>query len=190
MKVRKFLLDIGQLFFQSTPHRRARLHAGSSQTQESTDLAEFESQALYAADKGKCLHVGFCELTKSALRSWRSRKQCIAFVEANRINAEANLFRYYADLHLPGSFLEATPWSIVQSQGHFGRPEAPYPPQLFLESCVTALAPSPYALPLDLDRRAFAPGPREPSVRFDQRHQVKYKSMRGRTGTFQSLAWR
>src|SRR6267142_5951975 len=52
----------------------------------------------------------------------------------------------------PGSFLEATPWSIVQSQGHFGRPEAPYPPQLFLESCVTALAPSLYALPLDLDR--------------------------------------
>src|SRR5260370_1773520 len=62
-------------------------------------------------------------------------------VEANRINAEANLFRYYAALHLPDSFLEATPWSIVHSLGHFGRPEAPYPPQLFLEAHVTGLAP-------------------------------------------------
>jgi hypothetical protein len=51
LKVSKFPLDMDQLFFQSAAHRRTRLQAISSQPQETSDLAEFESQALYTPDK-------------------------------------------------------------------------------------------------------------------------------------------
>jgi len=49
LKVRKFPLYINQFFFQSAAHRRTRLQAASSQTQETAYLREFESQALDAA---------------------------------------------------------------------------------------------------------------------------------------------
>jgi hypothetical protein len=51
LKVSKFPLDMDQLFFQSAAHRRTRLQAISSEPQETSDLAEFESQALYTPDK-------------------------------------------------------------------------------------------------------------------------------------------
>jgi len=105
LKVRKFLLDIGQLFFQSTPHRRARLQAGSSQTQESTDLAEFESQALYAADKSQRIDVVLRVLTEASLSPRGPRQQSVALIEPNRVNAEADPFRHDANLHDPCSSL-------------------------------------------------------------------------------------
>src|SRR5260370_27949522 len=116
VKVGKFPLYVGELFFQSAAHRCTRLQAVSSQIQETANLTEFESQALHAADKSECLHVALSVSTESTLRSWRSREQCIAFVEPNRVNAETNLLRDDADLHYLGSSVEATPWSIVQSQ--------------------------------------------------------------------------
>src|SRR5260370_2165664 len=116
LKVGKFPLYIRELFFQSAAHRCTRLQAVSSQIQETANLAQFESQTLDSADKSECFHVAFSVLTESTLGSWRSREQCIAFVEANRVNAETDLFRNGANLHLLGSFLEATPWSTVQSQ--------------------------------------------------------------------------
>src|SRR3984893_1182744 len=103
LKVGKFPLYVGELFFQSAAHRCTRLQAVSSQIQETANLAEFESQALYATDKSECVHVAFGVSTESTLRSWRSREQCIAFVEPNRVNAETNLFRDDANLHLLGS---------------------------------------------------------------------------------------
>ena len=87
----------------------------------SSNLAEFESQALHAADKSESVHVAFGVSTESTLRSWRSREQCIALVESNRVNAETDLLRDDANLHGLGSLLDATPWSIVQSQGHSKR---------------------------------------------------------------------
>jgi hypothetical protein len=116
LKVGKLPLYVGELFFQSAAHRCTRLQAVSSQIQETANLAEFESQALYAADKNECLQVAFGVSTKSALRSWWSREQRIALVEPNRVNAETNLLRNDANLHGLGSSLDATPWSIVQSQ--------------------------------------------------------------------------
>src|SRR6266852_5500990 len=116
VKVGKFSLYIRELFFQSVAHRCTRLQAVSSQIQETSNLAEFESQALHAADKSERVHVAFGVSTESTLRSWRSREQCIAFVESNRVNAKTDFFRDNANLHGVGSFSEATPWSIVQSQ--------------------------------------------------------------------------
>jgi hypothetical protein len=116
LKVGKFPLYVRKLFLQSAAHRCTRLQAVSSQIQETANLAEFESQALYAADKSECLHVALGVSTESTLRSWRSREQCIAFVEPNRVNAETNLLCDDANLHYLGSSVEAAPWSIVQSQ--------------------------------------------------------------------------
>ncbi len=47
VKVGKLSLHGRELFFQSAAHRCARLQAVSSQIQETANLAEFESQALY-----------------------------------------------------------------------------------------------------------------------------------------------
>src|SRR5260370_5509972 len=116
LKVGKFPLYVGELFFQVAAHRCTRLQAVSSQIQETANLAEFESQALYAADESECLHVALGVSTESTLRSLRSREQGIAFVEPNRVNAETNLLRDDANLHYLCSSVEVTPWSIVQSQ--------------------------------------------------------------------------
>jgi hypothetical protein len=99
MKVGKFPLYVDQFFLKSAPDRRTRLQAIASQPQKGSNLAEPESQALHAADKRECLDIGFGVLTESALRSWRSREKCIAFVESNRVNAEANLLCNDANLH-------------------------------------------------------------------------------------------
>src|SRR6266478_1860683 len=71
VKVGKFPLYIRELFFQSAAHQCARLQAVSSQIQEAANLAEFESQALHAADKSECVHVAFSVLTESTPGSWR-----------------------------------------------------------------------------------------------------------------------
>jgi hypothetical protein len=68
LKVRKFPLYINQFFFQSAAHRRTRLQAASSQTQETTYLPEFESQALNAAYESQHLNVAFAVLTEAPLR--------------------------------------------------------------------------------------------------------------------------
>jgi hypothetical protein len=116
VKVNKFPLYVSQLFLQPTLHRRTRLQAIPSQPQEPSDLAEFESQALYTADKSQRLDVVFAVPPEAPLCPGRPREQTVAFVEPNRVNAEPNLFRDDANLHYLGSFLEATPWSVVQSQ--------------------------------------------------------------------------
>jgi hypothetical protein len=116
LKVPKFPLYIRELFFQSAAHWRTWLQAVSSQIQETANLAEFESQTLYAADKSECVHVAFGVSTESTLRSWRSREQCVAFVEPDRVNAETDLLCNDANLHGLRSSFDATPWSIVQSQ--------------------------------------------------------------------------
>jgi hypothetical protein len=116
VKVGKFPLYVRELFFQSAAHRRTRLQPIASQPQKRANLAEFESQALYTANKSECLHVALGVLTESPLCSRWSWEQCIAFVESNRVNAETDSFRDDANLHGLGPFLDATPWSIVQSQ--------------------------------------------------------------------------
>ncbi len=67
LKVRKFPMNINQFFFQSAAHRRTRLQAVSSQTQETTYLAEFESQALDAAYESQRLDIAFAVLTEAPL---------------------------------------------------------------------------------------------------------------------------
>src|SRR5437879_4412603 len=87
VKVVKFPLYIGQLFLQSALHRCTRLQAVPSQPQESSDLTEFESQALYSADDGQRLCVVFCIPTEASLCPGRPRKQPFTLIKADRINA-------------------------------------------------------------------------------------------------------
>src|SRR5229473_8248763 len=122
VKVVKFLLYISQLFLQSALHRCTRLHAVPSQPQEPSNLAEFETQTLYAADKSQRLNVVLAVLAEAPLCSWGARQQGVALVETNRVNAQTDLLRDGADLHGRGSFLDATPWSIVQSQAFISEP--------------------------------------------------------------------
>src|SRR5229473_4751126 len=103
MKVGKFPLYIDQLFFQPAAHRGTRLQASPSQIQEASDLAEFESQTLYATDKSQRLDIVLAVLPETALRSRGSRQQGVTLVEPNRINAEADPFPHCADLHWSGS---------------------------------------------------------------------------------------
>jgi hypothetical protein len=116
MKVAKFPLHVGQLLFQSALHGPTGLQAIPPQPQESSDLAELEPQALHAANKGQRLHIVFTVPAKTSLRPGRPRKQAVTFIKTNRINAQPDLFRDDANLHYPGSLVEATPWSTVQSQ--------------------------------------------------------------------------
>src|SRR5258708_8265921 len=99
VKVGKFPLHIREVFFQSATHRRTRLQPIPSQPQKRSNLTEFESQALYTANKSECLHVALGVLTESPLCPGWSWKQCIAFVESNRVNAKTDFFRYDANLH-------------------------------------------------------------------------------------------
>src|SRR6266852_2926661 len=122
VKVVKFPLNIGQLFLQPTLHRRTRLQPIPSQPQEPSDLAEFESQPLHAPYEGQRLDIVFAVPPEASLCSGRSRQQTVALVKANRVHAEPNLLRDDAYLHDSGSYLEATPWSIVQSQDLLFRP--------------------------------------------------------------------
>src|SRR5258708_6861238 len=92
------------------------------QIQEASDLAEFESETLYAADKGQRLNVFLFVLTEAPFCSWGPRQQGVALVEPNRVNTKADLLCDDANLHWLGSFLEATPWSIVQSQAFISEP--------------------------------------------------------------------
>src|SRR6266478_2722006 len=103
VKVDKFPLYIGQLFLQPTLHRRTRLQAIPSQSQEPPNLSEFESQALYATDKSQRLNVVLAVLTEAPLCSWGARQQGVALVETNRVNAQTDLLRDGPNLHRLGS---------------------------------------------------------------------------------------
>src|SRR5260370_41332801 len=85
LKPGKFPLYIGQLFFQSKAHRRTRPQARSSPPQETTDLAEFESQALYAADNCQRFDLGFPIVAEAALRPCRRARHRGALVITNRV---------------------------------------------------------------------------------------------------------
>jgi hypothetical protein len=115
----QFLSYVDQLRLQATAHRRARLHPASPQTQKAPDLAQFESQSLYAPDEGQSFNVSFAVLAKAAWRPSRSWQQRIALVEANRVNAHSYSFGDDTNLHRLGSSVEATLWSTVQSQDLF-----------------------------------------------------------------------
>jgi hypothetical protein len=84
---------------QSAAHRRTRLQPIPSQPQKGSDLAEFESQALYTANKGQRFYVALGVLPESTRCSRCSREQCNAFAESNRVNAKTDLFRDDANLH-------------------------------------------------------------------------------------------
>ncbi len=87
LKVGTFPLYIDQLFLQPTLHRCTRLQAIPSQPQEPSDLAEFESQTLYAADKNQRLDVVFGVPAEASLRPGRPRQQGVALVKADRVTS-------------------------------------------------------------------------------------------------------
>src|SRR6267154_1574650 len=99
VKVVKFPLNIGQLFLQPTLHRRTRLQPIPSQPQEPSDLAEFESQTLYATDKSQRLNVVLAVLAEAPLCSWGARQQGVALIETNRVNAQTDLLCDDPNLH-------------------------------------------------------------------------------------------
>lgn len=99
VEVRKFSLHVAQFVFQPAAHRRARLHAAASQIQKAADLAELKSESLNSANESQCFHIVFTVLAKAPLRPRGPREQCTALVKANRVNAEADLFRHHANLH-------------------------------------------------------------------------------------------
>jgi hypothetical protein len=83
--------------------------------QETANLAEFESKPLYAANKRECLHVAFCVLTESTLRSWRSREQhCVRRTESHP--QSSLLFSRRCQSTLRWLLNKPTPLSVVQSQ--------------------------------------------------------------------------
>src|ERR1700747_3742377 len=116
LKVGKLLLYIGQSFLQPALHWRTRLQLVPSQLQEPSNLTELEPQALHAADERQRLDIVFAVPPKTSLCPGGPRKQPVALVKTNSVNAQADLFRDDPNLHCLGSYLEATPWSIVQSQ--------------------------------------------------------------------------
>ena len=67
VKVAEFPLYVGQLFLQSSSHRRAGLQATPPEIQETSNLAEFESQTLHAADKSERLEVALAVLPEPPL---------------------------------------------------------------------------------------------------------------------------
>src|SRR5467141_3829048 len=91
LQVFQFLSHVSQLCLQSATHVRARLHPASAQTQKSSNFAKFESQTLYAPDKGQSFDITLTILAKATLRPRRPRHQRIALVEANRVNAQPNV---------------------------------------------------------------------------------------------------
>jgi hypothetical protein len=99
VKVSKFAPYVGQLFLQPAPDRRTRLQAIPSQSQESSNLTELESQTLHATDKGQRLYIILCVSTEASFGPGWPRKQTVALVEANRINAQPDPFRDDANLH-------------------------------------------------------------------------------------------
>src|SRR5580700_814609 len=81
-QVFQFLPHVSQLRLQAPAHGRTRLHSASAQTQKSSNFAKFESQALYAPDKGQSFDVALAILAKASLRPRRPRHQRIALIEA------------------------------------------------------------------------------------------------------------
>src|SRR5258708_7835945 len=99
VKAAEFPLYVGQFFLRPALHRRARLQAIPPQPKEPPNLVEFDSRALPAAHKGRRLYVVLPVWLEATLRSWRSREQAVALVEANRVDAQPYLFRDNANLH-------------------------------------------------------------------------------------------
>src|SRR6266403_3378509 len=116
LQVFQFVPNIGQLHFQAAAHGLTRLHPASPQIQKSSNFTKLESQTLCAPDEGQCFDITFAVTAKASLRPGRSGQQRIALIKTNRVNTQPNFLSDEANLHGLRSSLEATPWSIVQSQ--------------------------------------------------------------------------
>src|SRR5260370_36360619 len=81
LKISKLPSHIDELCLQSTPHSCAWLQATSPQIQQTPNLAELESQALYPAYEGECFNVALVVQAEASLRSWRAWAPRIALVE-------------------------------------------------------------------------------------------------------------
>src|SRR6266404_3280571 len=99
VEIGNLLLDIRQFFFQTPAHGSTRLQAAPSQLQELANFFQREPQVLHASNEVQCLHIVFAVLTETARCSGWWREQCVALVEANRINAETEPLPNCADLH-------------------------------------------------------------------------------------------
>jgi hypothetical protein len=73
LKVRKLPSHVNKLGSQSTPHGCAWLQMTATKTQQTLNLAKFESQPLYATNESQNLNFTFAVLAEASLRSWCSR---------------------------------------------------------------------------------------------------------------------
>ncbi|HLG99296.1 MAG TPA: hypothetical protein VKX49_23500 [Bryobacteraceae bacterium] len=87
LKVCQFVPYINELPPQLAAHWSAGLQATASQLQKAPNFAQFETQTLYPPDKSQCFDIAFAVLPESSLGSGRARKQGIALIEANCVNA-------------------------------------------------------------------------------------------------------
>jgi hypothetical protein len=117
VKVSQFPLYVGKLFLKSALDGCARLQTIPSQPQKPANLAELESQTLDAAHESQRSYVILAVSSEAAFGSRRSWEQAVALVETDRVDGKAYPFRDNANLHDLGSSPNATPWTIVQSQG-------------------------------------------------------------------------
>ncbi|HLZ90913.1 MAG TPA: hypothetical protein VKQ28_04295 [Candidatus Acidoferrum sp.] len=99
LEVGQFVPNVGEFRLQAKADQRARLHPASAKTQEPPDFAQFETQTLYPPNERKRLELALAVLSKPSRRPGSPGQQRVAFIEANGVNAEPDLFGYDADLH-------------------------------------------------------------------------------------------
>src|SRR5579883_1246959 len=87
LKVCQFLPYISEFLPQLASHWHTGLQSTPSQSQEPSNLAKREPQTLYPPDKSQCFDIAFAVLPESSLGSGRARKQGIALIGANCVNA-------------------------------------------------------------------------------------------------------
>lgn len=98
-EVADFVLNVGELLLEAVLNRGAGLEAVVAEFEKAADFAEFEAQALDAADESKSVDVCFGEAPEAAAGARWVREEAVAFVEADCVDGEANLFGDGADLH-------------------------------------------------------------------------------------------
>jgi hypothetical protein len=98
-EVTDFELDVGEFLLEPVLNGCAGLEAIVAEAKEAADFAEAEAETLNAADEGESVDVVFSVAAEATPRARGMREQAVAFIEADCVDGEADLFGNGADLH-------------------------------------------------------------------------------------------